>query len=305
MSTFENLRLFVAVVREGSFSAAARSVGAVPSVVMKRINRLEDEIGSPLFHRSTRQLRLTETGERLLPRAISLITDLADTFGDLRESRTRMTGSIRVKCPTTLGVRFLTPVFAGFLRAHPQCRLELVLLDRSVNPAEEGFDIALGAMPTSFSSVAEYPFAAYPRTVVASPIYLENGPPIENPRDFVNHSCLVFQTTGTLWSFTGPTGPVTVSVNARLSTNDSLTLIDCAVRGLGIAIASSYLVQPHIEAGELVEVLPEWKPPQLWVKALVPEAKRDNPLIQAFIAWLRDAVDPTPPWAAEAIVSDA
>lgn len=296
MDTFENLRTFITVVKEGSFSAAARNLGAVPSVIMKRINRLEDEVGSPLFERSTRKLELTETGGRLLPRAISLVTEVNDTFSDLREARTRMKGSIRVKCPTTLGVRFLTPVFASFLDAHPQCRMELVLLDRSVNPAEEGFDIALGAMPTSFASVAEYPLAAYPRKMVASPQYLECHPVIRDPRDLERHSCLVFQTMGTLWSFTGASAPMTVSVNARLTSNDSLTLIDCATKGLGITIASSYLVQPDLDNGNLTELLPDWKPARLWVKGLVPESKRKNPLIQAFIEWLRDAMEPKAPW---------
>lgn len=296
MSTFENLRVFVNVVREGSFSAAARRIGAVPSVVMKRINRLEDEVGTPLFHRSTRKLQLTDTGEKLYPRAVALITELTDMFVDLRQSRTRMTGTIRVKCPTTLSICFMAPIFANFQLAYPDCKLELALIDRSVNPAEEGFDIALGAMPTSYSSVVEFPFAPYPRRMVASPAYLAKAPALNEPRDLADHSCLVFHTTGTLWAFSGPMGPATVAVNARFSTNDSLTLIDSSIRGLGVAVASSYLVQPHIERGELVHLLPEWNVPELWVKALVPEAKRNDPLVQAFLDWLRNALDPVPPW---------
>lgn len=296
MSTFENLRIFIAVVREGSFSAAARKMGAVPSAVMKKINRLEDEVGSALFVRSTRALQLTDAGERLYPRAVSLISEVADTFADLRQSRASMTGSLRIKCPTTLGIRFLSPIFTDFQIAHPKCRIELVLVDRSLNPAEEGFDIALGAMPASYPSVAEFPFAPYPRSMVAAPAYMAGAPALNEPRDLTDHSCLVFQTTGTVWSFLGPTGPVSVAVNARFSTNDSLTLIDASMRGLGISIVSSFLSRTHIERGELIHVLPEWKVPELWVKALVPEAKRSNPLIQAFLDWMRDAVDPAP-WA--------
>ena len=172
MDTIDNMRTFLAVVRAGSFSAAARNLDTVPSVISKKINRLEDQIGAPLFIRSTRKLELTETGAQVHPRFMAIVADVTDAFADLRAHGSPMAGTLRIKCPTTLCVLHFGRIITEFQAAHPEARIDLVLMDRSVNPLEEGFDIAIGAIPTSYPNVEATPLCPYPRSTVASPGYL-------------------------------------------------------------------------------------------------------------------------------------
>lgn len=298
LDTVDNLKTFIAVVRAGSFSAAAKQLDTVPSVITKKINRLEDQVGAPLFHRTTRKIILTEAGERLHPRAIGIVAEVAETFADLHRSRHKMTGTLRIKCPTTLCVHHLGSIITDFQIAHPACRVDLVLLDRTVNPVEEGFDIALGALPSSYSSVTDVPLAPYPRSIVASPDYLSQAAPLTHPSQLVHHACLTFHPTGSTWSFLSKGGPVSVDVGARFSVNDSQMLVHSAARGLGVAIVTNWITRPFIADGRLVKALPGWEVPDLWVKALIPDSKYEKPLVMAMMDWLKRAVTPVAPWAA-------
>ncbi|WP_238366483.1 LysR family transcriptional regulator [Mesobacterium pallidum] len=296
MDTIDNMRTFLAVVRAGSFSAAARNLGTVPSVVSKKISRLEDQVGGPLFRRSTRKLELTKTGERVHPRFVAIVADVSDTFSELRDSASPMDGTLTIKCPTTLGTTHFGQIITDFQLAHPRARVDLVLMDRSVNPAEEGFDITIGAIATSYPDVDMLPLCPYPRRLVAAPKYLERSGHPDHPGELLKHECLTFRPTGSVWSFDGIHGPVTVDAHARLSVNDSGILLDAAVSGLGIALVSEYLARPHLERGTLVEVLPDFPVPDLWISAWVPQARSQDRLVMGMCAWLQRAVQPVPPW---------
>src|SRR5688500_12436552 len=141
MNTLLNIKAFLLVARTGSFSGAARELGVAPSVVTKRITRLEDEMGAQLFIRSTRSLALTAAGERLLPQYQRLVAELDEIIGGAAAAEQGIEGHIRIKGPTTLTSTFLSPIFADFHAKNPGITMEIVLLDRSVNPLEEGFDL--------------------------------------------------------------------------------------------------------------------------------------------------------------------
>lgn len=296
MDTIDNMRTFIAVVRAGSFSAAARNLDTVPSVISKKINRLEDQIGAPLFIRSTRKLQLTETGERVHPRFVSIVAEVSDTFADMRDAASPMDGTLRIKCPTTLCVLHFGRIITEFQAAHPQARIDLVLMDRSVNPVEEGFDIALGAIPSSYPNVEAIPLCPYPRRMVASPRYLARAGELSHPRHLLEHDCLTFHPTGSNWIFEGEQGPVSVEIHSRFSVNDSLVLVESALADLGIAVVAEYLARPHIESGALVDILPEYSVPDIWVSAWIPTMRAQDRLVMAMCDWIIQAVQPLAPW---------
>lgn len=286
MDTLDNLRAFVATAESGSFSQAGRQCGLVPSVVAKRIDQLEWRIKAPLFIRSTRRLRLTDVGERYLPAVRQLIRAADETLAGMARANGEIEGHIRIKIPTTLGVLRLSELLNRFMQQQPMISLDVVLADRSVNPIEEGFDMAIGARPESYGQVQDHPLCPIQRRLCAAPAYLARKGSPRSPAELLDHECLVFATSGARWEFAGPQGLVGVDVRPRLKSNDGASLRQAALQGQGIAMLADYLVASHLRDGTLVEVLPELRLPDLWLKALVPGNRIDLPRIQALLRWL-------------------
>src|SRR5438477_764653 len=297
MDTLLNIKAFLATARAGSFSAAARQLDVAPSVIIKRINRLEDQMRAPLFTRSTRKLTLTETGERYFPRYQTIVGEVEDAISGAASSPDRIEGHLRIKCPTTLTILNFGEIITDFQSAHPGISVEIVLIDRSVNPVEEDFDIAIGAMPASYANVIDEPLSPYPRVLCAAPSYLAVRGEPKHPIDLIGHDCLTFQTTGSTWSFEPPRGLINVDVHSRFSANDSQILQAAACRGLGVAMIARYIARPAIERGELTTLLPDFPVPELWLKALVPINKMKKTAVQAVLRFIKERMQPLPPWA--------
>ena len=287
MDTIRNIKAFLLVARTNSISVAARQLGVVPSVITKRIDRLEDQMGVPLLQRSTRGISLTGAGEARLPRLQTLVTELDAIFLESQVSTSEMEGHLRIKSPTTIAILDLGEMLTRFQIAHPKISIELVMLDRSVNPIEEGFDLAIGALPTSYPGVIDEPLCPYPRVVCASPAYLERCDIPQHPRDLVQHDCLTFATTGLNWTFESRRGLINVDVKAKLSANDSQLLLRAAIAGMGIARIANHIAMPSIERGELVTLLPDYPVPEFWVKALIPKNRIDKPAVRQLVGILK------------------
>jgi DNA-binding transcriptional LysR family regulator len=297
VDTLLNIKAFLTTARAGSFSAAARELGVAPSVIVKRINRLEDQMRAQLFLRSTRKLTLTETGERYFPRYQSIVGEVEDAINGAASSAQQIEGLLRVKCPTTLALLNFGAILSDFQVAHPGIVVELALIDRSVNPVEEDFDIAIGAMPAAYANVIEEPLSPYPRVLCAAPSYLEARGEPKHPIDLIGHDCLTFQTTGSTWSFESPRGLINVDVRSRFSANDSQILHGAACRGLGIAMVARYIARPEIESGQLKTLLPDYPVPEFWLKALIPSNKIRRAAVQSLLRWIKERMQPLPSWA--------
>jgi len=295
MDIISNMRAFLTVARLGSFSAAARESHTVPSVISKRISQLEYQLGTSLFIRSTRGLELTEAGRGYQQRFLGVLAEVEAAL-DGGDGDARPQEHIRIKCPSTLTALGLSDVLIQFRIDNPGVRLELVMVDRTVNPLEEGYDLAIGALPASFPHVLDIPLCPMPRAVVASHAYLMRRGYPQHPRDLAHHDCITFPGSGTRWVFNGPTGEVAVDVNSVFSATDGRVLREAAARGVGVAIVSEYMARPSIGAGELVEILPDFSAPALYMKLMVPENRRGSPTIRTIIDTFVAASQPIPPW---------
>jgi DNA-binding transcriptional LysR family regulator len=286
MDTLANLKAFLATADSGSFSEAARQSGVVPSVVAKRIDQLEWRIRAPLFTRSTRKLTLTDVGERYLPTVRKLVSQMDDMLAGMAQASGDLEGHIRIKIPTTLGTLYIGNLLNEFLIEQPRISMDVVLADRSVNPVEEGFDLAIGALPESYGQVTDHALRPIRRRLCAAPSYLaRKGTPM-HASELIDHDCLVFTTSGARWEFQTPQGQVGVDVRPKLKTNDGVALSKACISGLGIAVMADYLAAPSIDAGTLVEICPELKLPDIWLKALIPNNRYDLPRIQMLLHWL-------------------
>lgn len=287
MDYVSHIQTFIAVVRGGSFSEAARELNVVPSLVAKRISSLEQHLHTRLFERTTRKVNLTEAGEKFHVKAAGVVYDLEELLDAVERDDGKLEGHLRIMAPTTLGIQRLGPLFNEFLSQHPRITLEMALVDRSTNPAEGGFDLAISGRLASYEGVVDIPLRPVQPTLCATPQYLAERSEIEHPRDLCSHPCLVFSATGSDWHFQSVRGVISVEVQARLQADDNMTLLDATLRSLGVAILPSYIVEEHLQQRRLVAVLPKFPPQENWFKAYVPRRRMQVARVQALIEWLR------------------
>jgi DNA-binding transcriptional LysR family regulator len=291
MDMVSNLRAFLAVARYGGFSQAARRLNLVPSVAAKRVSQLEHAVGTRLFERSTRKVDLTEAGELFQVRARSLIADLDEALSGLKRSGDRLEGRILMMVPTTLHMLVLSDALSGFLLEHTHITMELALVDRSVNPAEEGFDLAIsGHAASSYEGVIDVPLHPFEQVLCASPDYLKRrGTPLY-PHDLEDHDGLFFKPLGTAWRFESEPGQLSVEVHPRLIANDNVTLRAAALAGNGIAMLPRYVAGDAIRGGQLVELLPDFHLPRAWFRAHVTQRRAKLARIVTLLDWLKSAL---------------
>lgn len=291
MDVLNNLKTFVAVARSGGFSEAARQLHVVPSVVAKRISQLESTMGARLFERTTRSMELTEAGQQLHSAATGLLADFDAVLQSVKRDESKLEGHIRIMTPTTLTLVYLGEVLNNFLLQHDHITMEIALVDRSSNPLELGFDMAISGRTAIYEGVIDIPLCAVNPVLCAAPAYIERRGAPSHPRELVEHNCLVFTPAGTNWQFQNERGAISVDVPARLTADDNYTLLRAAKSGLGIATLPTYVAKEALSLGQLAPLLPAYPLQETWFKAYVPRRKHGLARIQALIKWISANLD--------------
>jgi DNA-binding transcriptional LysR family regulator len=193
--------------------------------------------------------------------------------------------------PTTLNTLVLADALGVFLREHEHITLELALVDRSVNPAEEGFDLAIsGHAASSYEGVVDVPLHPFEQVLCAAPEYLERRGTPTHPRDLEDHDGLLFKPLGTAWRFESEQGQLSVDVHPRLIANDNVTLRAAAIAGDGIAMLPRYVCGPALSSGQLVELLGDFPLPRSWFRAHVTQHRAKVARIVTLLDWLKLAL---------------
>jgi DNA-binding transcriptional LysR family regulator len=284
-----NMKAFLASVRAGSFSEAGRQLGVAPSVITKRVGQLEWSLRTTLLKRSTRSLQLTEVGERYAETVRRIVREYDEMAAGIMRSPNELEGQIRIKAPASPMAIDLAQLLSSFQIEYPRVTIDAVLIDRTVNPVEEGFDLVLTMMPSSFDGVLEEPLHVYERMLCAAPSYLARRGQPHHVRDLANHDCIVFSPIGPAWTFEGEAGVITVAIRPHLVTNNGALVIDSLCAGNGIAVVSRAALSERLRDGTLVEVLPEFRIPDLWLKALVPATRSNLARVRTLLASIREA----------------
>jgi len=288
-----NLSAFLRVARLGSFSSAARELGVAPSVITKRVDQLERALGMRLVIRSTRGLTLTSAAEALLPRFVRLSAEFDELFKGAPSDQ-GIEGQLRIKSPTTVTTEFLGGAFSDFLLLHPGVNLEITLLDRTVNPLEEGYDCAIGALPVSYPNVVDVPLCPYELVTCCAPSYLRGRPEPRHPNELVDYDCLTTTLFHSSWLFESPLGTLSIEVHSRIHASDGRVMREAARRGIGIAVLAKYLADEDIRAGRLVPLLQDYPVVPHWLKALVPRMKMERPAVRELVGFLKDRLQKSP-----------
>ena len=300
MNTLLNIKAFLLVAKDGTFSSAARGLGVAPSVVTKRITQLEEQLGAQLFIRSTRGLSLTDVGEHFLPKFQRLVGELDELISGNKEVF-GIEGHLRIKAPTTVTSLYLGSIFTDFLGQHPGLTMDVELHDFLVNPMDDGFDLVVAARPSSYASVVDIPLCPYPLVLCCSGAYVRDWGMPQHPSDLVEHRCLTSILLGNNWMFKSQSGSLNIDVHSLMRANDSRVILQALRRGLGLAILPRYLVAPSLRSGDLVEVLVDYPVVEFWLKALVPNIKLNKPAVRELVKFLKDRMQPIPPWEARPV----
>jgi len=268
----DELEIFMAVVEERGFSAAAARLDSTTASVSRRIKALEQRLGTRLLQRTTRSLQLTEAGELYYQAVRRAVGDLRAAEDQLQEVTTQAFGELRIAAPMSFGQRRLSSLVARFPAAHPRLRVSLLLDDKETDLLEAGVDLALRiAYPTDSSFIAK-PIVPVPRYLCASPDYLEMKGTPTKPADLLQHDCLHYNVISELeeWTFDGSAGSETVAVKGGFCSNNGDVLLQAAIEGLGITLLPDFIVADALAEGRLVRILKKRERAPLTLFALYP-----------------------------------
>lgn len=257
LTPITDLEIFARVAAAGNMSAAGRDMGLSPAVVSKRISHMGERLGARLFQRTTRQLKLTETGEGFYERVVSILADIDEAEAFVSQLNAQASGTLRITAPTAFSRLHIAPHLASFMRLHPDLTIEMHLTDAIVDIVADGMDLAIRVAELTDSSLVARKLAPCRHVVCAAPDYLnEYGRP-KTLTDLTKHNCL---TTGynQIWRLEGPEGPVTLKVSSNLRSNCSEVVSEAVLSGMGIAMRSTWEISEELKAGRLEVVLPDY-----------------------------------------------
>lgn len=281
------MRMLVGAVDQGSLVAAARALRLSPAKGTRLIAALEAHVGTPLLHRTTRRLRLSEAGEHYVDacrRALAEI-DEADrrAAGDHGEVR----GALTLTAPVAAGTHILLPILDAFLDAHPAVRAQLMLIDRVTDLVDEGIDIALRIAHLPDSSLIAVRVGETRLVTCAAPSYLANARPIGRPADLAEHPAILLAQARTreIWQFavTGSARTLSIAVRPRLIVNTIGAAVESIVAGHGVGRLLSYQVAEAVREGKLARLLPEYDHAPVPVHLVAPRTTLSAAKTRAFL----------------------
>lgn len=306
------IQTFLAVAAEGSFTAVARQQDAAVSSITRKIDTLEADLGVKLLARSSRAIRLTDAGEEFLPRAKRMLAEMDDARHVLADLNADPSGLLSVTVPAAFGRRHVVPALAAFLAKYPQIDIEMHASDHRVDLATQRADVAvrIGVLPDS--DLVATRLAPLRRLACASPAYLERHGAPAGPQDLLTHNCLNYASTPIptgWWNFQELKRTTALPVRGSFRTDDTETLLEAAIAGIGIVHLASWLVCDALRDGRLVSLFPQRSP------ALAHPGPSPNPTdgsaeihavrlpgrshtakAQLFIAHLKDHIGDPPYW---------
>ena len=292
------LRAFRAVVRSGSFAAAASQLKSPKSTLSKRVADLESDLGVRLIERTTRRLRVTAEGEVLAMRADRILGEAEELRRAMSESGGTLKGHLRIAVPGVLGSMLIGAVAARFRKRHPEITLEILNFDRAPDLLEEGFDGALRFGPLDDSGQVARLMKTASGVIVAAP-GLAGIAAVKTPLDLVNLPEVGL--TQTLMPRCGlhhiGTGEVVdIPVQRVLSLGAHSAVRDAVTEGAGAAILPYAIARPDLRAGRLVHLLPEWTGPKKHIYFIYPAPQSVTARLRALIDHLALEFATIGPW---------
>lgn len=285
MSEFAAIPVFVAVVENGGFSAASRTLGVSKSAVSKRINQLENHLGVLLLHRTTRKLSLTEAGERYYEHAAQALNAAGKAEDAVTELQGEPQGKLKISSPMSFGRLHVAPLIPKFLQRYPKLQINLVMDDRNIDLVADGIDVAIRSGNMQDSTLIARRLTPLRQVLCASPTYIKQyGMPI-TPSELCDRNCLLFSYSGdsNQWTLNKDSQSEVALVSGNYRVNNSEALLEALREGIGIGRLPTFVAGPDLKLGNLVRILESYHIPDHTFYAVFPERQYLPAKVRAFL----------------------
>ena len=289
MTRLTEMEAFAAVVEEGGFSDAARKMGVAKSTVSKHISALEARLGTRLLSRSTRRVSPTEIGLAYYHRASRILNDAGEADALVATLHATPTGRLNVSAASDFGIHQISPRLGRFIAEHPNVSVNLSLNNQHIDLISEGFDVAILMGKLCDSSLRARKLCDTRMRLIASNGYLNQFGCPAGIDALADHQLLHYSNRpdDRIWKLTDPDGTSRqVRIPFGLSINDGQSLVNAAIDGLGIAYLPEFLCDKALQAGQVIDVIPQLPPVYQSIHAVYPPGRFIQPKVRAFIDFL-------------------
>ncbi|HTH78859.1 MAG TPA: LysR family transcriptional regulator [Ramlibacter sp.] len=293
MDQIQSMRVFARVVESGSFTRAAESLTLPKGTVTKLVQRLEERLRVKLLNRTTRRVTVTPEGAAYYERTSRVLNDIDDIEASMTNAHASPSGRLRVDVGSTIASLIVIPALPDFFARYPDIRLELGVGERPVDLVSENVDCVIRGGVIAEQSLVARRIASLELMTVATPAYLARHGTPAHPRDIEeSHTMIAFMSarTGQLFPEIFDNGSERIEFMAprRMMVNEGNAFLAATLAGLGIGQVARFAAQSHLERGELVEVLPEWKHPPVPLHVVYPPNRHLSAKTRAFVDWAAD-----------------
>lgn len=298
MKNLVGMAIFARVAEAKSFSEAARRLGLSKSMVSKEVAKLEKSLGARLVNRTTRQLSLTEIGAAYYEHAARVVQEAEEAELLVGRLHSEPRGVLKLTAPVAFATLHIAPALPQFLERYPEVTVDLMLSDRAVDLAEEGYDLSIRIARDLPPNLVARKLAPINRVVCASARYFEQHGVPATPQDLASHNCIVYThaTPDGAWRFKSADGDIAVPVRGNLRINDDEAVWQSVLGGAGISVLPTFLAGEDLQTGKLRAALTPYVPVEQSLYALYLPNRHLSAKVRVFIDFLVDRFGPTPYW---------
>ncbi|WNO10757.1 LysR family transcriptional regulator [Teredinibacter sp. KSP-S5-2] len=294
MDTLDGIKTIVAVVETGSFTAAGERLGLSKALISKYVGTVENQFGVRLFNRSTRKIAPTEAGVKYYNQSLVLLSEFSSLVDVVSEKKGVLKGSLKISTSVTFGELLLAPKLPLFIETYPDLHLDVQLTNRKIDLLEEGVDLAIRVGETVSSNLISRKLSEFSFKLCASPIYISRYGAPQNPSELTSHQCIIDSnlTIKSKWPFkTCEPLEESVEVQPIITINSPQTIRKLAVKGLGIALLPTFMIQDDLHTGKLIELLPNQTNLSFSLYAIIPHREYIPNKVRLFIDFLTKQFD--------------
>ncbi|MCB1693664.1 MAG: LysR family transcriptional regulator [Pseudomonadales bacterium] len=287
MSRIDNLKVFAEVVSARNFTSAAKRLGLTPSAVSKQISMLEERLGVRLLNRTTRAVSPTEAGQIYFERCRTILEELEEAESLIADMDRAPKGTLKIAAEPVFGRAILSRILYDYGRDFDEVTTELFLTDHSIELVKQGFDAGIHLGELDDPGLKAISFATHSVFLCASPQYLEEFGEPASEADLANHRLIKISNL----DFPFPRqldhyASLGIHGGFRLTVNDTDMAYQAAMTGIGIASLPNYMVNPQVQRGRLVQVLPSVTTESLPVQIVFPAHRPLSRKSQSFVDFL-------------------
>ncbi|WP_223481399.1 MULTISPECIES: LysR family transcriptional regulator [unclassified Pseudomonas] len=296
MDKLNAMAIFVRVVERGSFSAVAREMQTSQPTISKVLKALETGLGGKLIARSTRQLSLTDEGQRYYNECRQILAAVDAAEHSFQSGKERIAGHLRIGSSVSFGRLQIAPRLAQFLERHPGIEIDLQLSDQNQDLVSEGLDVTFRIGELNDSGLIARHIGTTHRVTVAASAYLKKHGQPHTPAELGGHNCLQFNLLNSqnLWVFEKNNQRHEVRIKGNAQSNNSEAIREMVLGGLGIALSPVWLFSEDLKAGRVTAILQDYTAQSLPMHAVSPANRRQSARVKAFVDYMSQALEAAP-----------